>query len=93
LNYPNLNSYTNEDLKTHNFACDLMINKNGTEFLNKTITKNDFVNELKDYTIESYGILFEPYIKNENLNVYANFSISIPLTDIGIGVTDTIKLR
>lgn len=70
---------------THNFDSDLKVEKNGTIIINRMITKSDF-NHLLDNNLKKYGVLLYPDLGIEDTSIQINYSISIPLTDVGVGV-------
>ncbi|AXY74409.1 hypothetical protein D3H65_10665 [Paraflavitalea soli] len=78
--------YKLNNFVTHNFNTILTIKKNGVTVTEKNITKSDFENYLEE-NLRNYGVLLYPEVETMDSTVKINYSISIPLTDIGIGVS------
>jgi len=76
---------TNKDFATHNFISDLILLSDNDTLFKKQITKSTFDN-LLDSSLKKYATLLYPnfYIKNDSIEI--NYSISIPVTDIGVSV-------
>ena len=80
---------TSKDFTTHNFAAKITLIKNDDTLLNKTFLKRDFAQVLDSYlqkyaTFVDFGFMgFNTRLKNKFL---FGTSISIPLTDVGVGV-------
>lgn len=76
---------TTKEFRTHNFIQDLIIILNDDTILNKAVTKQLFVHTLPKY-LQEYAVLsdatFEGYDSTRNAVLF-NFSLSIPLTDVG----------
>jgi hypothetical protein len=69
---------------TNNYAADIKLFKNNDdEILDTSITKNDFINILKVPDPIKYRLLFQPIVSITTDSVAVNFSLSVPLTDIG----------
>lgn len=83
--------YKLDSLITHNFVTLLKVEKNGKEVVNRKIQKKDFEQYLDPY-LKSYATLLYPDIKKLEGSIALDYSISIPLTDVGIGVRAIIKL-
>jgi hypothetical protein len=79
---------TNKDFVTHNFASDLTVLSNKDTLFKKHISKSTF-NSLLD-TLETplkkYATLFYPSVSIEHDSLQVDYSISIPITDVGIDV-------
>jgi hypothetical protein len=76
---------TTKNFRTHNFAEDVIIISNSDTILKKTITKKDFADKLSQY-LKDYAVIFEPKFEGYDSNTDMfdfDFSVSIPLTDIG----------
>ena len=74
---------------THNFVSDLSLEKEGREILRRSFVKNDFDKFL--YPEEkSYGVLLCPNLRLGGDSIQLGYSISIPLTDVGVGAYVTI---
>lgn len=82
-----------EDFVTHNFVIDTKLYKNSRLYINKEFTKNYFLGRIKNEEVEKYGILLAPEIENTDHNILISISITIPATDVGIGITDTLRLK
>jgi hypothetical protein len=75
---------------THNFVSSVKVEKNGTGILDTMIYKKDF-NRFIDDNLKQYGVLLYPVLKLGNGIIQINYSISIPLTDVGTGVSARIS--
>jgi len=76
---------TTKSFRTHNFAEDIVIIINGDTIIKRTITKKDFVAKLPQY-LKDYAVIFEPKFEgyDNDADVFDfDFSVSIPLTDVG----------
>lgn len=82
--------YGLDSFVTHNFTSSLQVKKNGILLLDRTIKKQDFDKEL-DASLRNYGVLLSPYIKLFTDSVQINYSLSIPLTDVGIPVSAVVN--
>jgi hypothetical protein len=80
---------TNKDFRTHNFQSELTLIENGDTAFKKIITKADF-NPLLYTELKSYATLYHPVFEIQNDSIRVFYSISIPVTDVGIGAA--IKL-
>ena len=78
---------TTKTFTTHNFANDIKIIINKSTVFNKTITKRLFENDIEDESQKKYAVLFSPnfHFDNEREVFIFNYSLSIPLTDLGTG--------
>lgn len=74
---------------THNFVTDITLNRGDQEILRRTIVKNDF-NQLLFPALKSYAILFPPDLRLSRDSIILSYSISIPLTDVGVGLSAVI---
>lgn len=85
---------SNKSFKTHNFLQDITIVIEQDTLFNKTFTKSDFSDflypELKKYAVLMF--LNFTYDKQNNLFNF-DYSISIPITDVGIGCRLTIDKK
>jgi hypothetical protein len=81
---------------THNFAVDLLIIKNDSIILKKTITKHDLNKIVKDKDQRKFaincGFYFYKYIAKKDKIIF-NLSYSIPLTDVGVGLEMIINSK
>lgn len=76
---------TTKTFRTHNFAEDVIIIVKGDTSIRRTITKSDFESTLPKY-LQRYAVLLEPRFEgyDSEAGVFDfNFSISIPLSDVG----------
>jgi hypothetical protein len=79
-----LDSFSTSSLKT-----SVTITKNGKAILQREISKNDFLDLLYP-ALKDYAVLFTPDISSADGHIELHYSISIPLTDVGIGVAALI---
>jgi hypothetical protein len=81
--------YKLDSFVTHSFITSLSIKKNNKIIVQRKISKRDFekalYSELKDY-----GVLFCPSVTVLNGTINLAYSISIPLTDVGVSATAEI---
>lgn len=75
----------NKDFVTHNFVSDLVVLSDKDTVFKKHISKSDF-NKLLDSIppLRKYATLLYPALAITNDSIYIHYSISIPVTDIGI---------
>ena len=76
---------TTKTFTTHNFAEDIAVMVNGDTVFKKTITKKIFADNLPNY-LKDYAVILEPTFEgyDSDGDIFGfNFSISIPLTDVG----------
>jgi hypothetical protein len=78
------------DFVTYHFANYIKISKKGKTVFEKTIVKKDFDGVLNDQ-LKRYGVLHGPYLKFANDTFNVGYSVSIPITDIGVGVSVTVS--
>ena len=84
--------FTNKDFSTHDFMIKLSILKNDKLYLERKYEKQYFFKQLQNEDLKKYGVLFCPYLERKVNNIILGVSLTIPLTDVGEGVQDTIKL-
>lgn len=82
--------YKMDSFVTHNFATEVKIEMNNTVLYQKTINKADF-NSVLHPEEKKYGVLFCPSMRRLNDTIRLRYSISIRLTDVGVGVTMKIS--
>lgn len=72
---------------THNFTSQIVVCKAGDTLLNQTISKGTFTDQLSPQ-LQKYGCLLYPNISfdQEKKEINVGYSISIPVTDIGVPV-------
>ncbi len=72
---------------THNFTSQIVVYKAGDTLLNQTVGKEAFTGQLSPQ-LQKYGCLLYPNITfdQEKKEINIGYSISIPVTDIGVPV-------
>jgi len=85
--------YGMDSFVTHNFETHLVLIKNNKTLLSRSIRKFDFETMLKESGLElnSFGVLLYPDFSITDHGIKIHYSISIPLTDVGIGTTVDIS--
>lgn len=75
----------NKDFVTHNFVSDIVVLSDKDTVFKKHISKSDF-NKLIDSIppLRKYAALLYPALVIRNDSIYIHYSISIPVTDVGI---------
>jgi hypothetical protein len=79
-----LKFYGFDSLLTHNFITSVRLSKNGNIILNRDITKEDF-NKFMFENLNKYAVLRFPDFRLVSDSIFLSYSITIPLTDVGIG--------
>lgn len=80
--------YGLKSYKAPEFSSDLQLVKNGVTLLDTSYTKNLFFNQLElELELVDYGALMYPTVAFEKSRAKVDYSISIPLTDVGVGVS------
>ena len=74
---------TQVDFITHNFVTEVIIFQGQDTISKCTITKNHFKSELFP-ALDSFGVLFPPVCRVQGSHLVLDYSISIPVTDVGI---------
>jgi len=82
--------YKMDSFVTHNFVTGLTMEMNKKVLYQKTVKRVDFDSFLHPEE-KKYGVLFCPSVKRLNDTIRLRYSISIPLTDVGVGVTMKIS--
>jgi len=77
--------YKLDSFVTHNFATVIRLDKNSKTIFKRTVYKNDFEKFLYPQ-LKEYGALLCPEMNLSNNTIELDYSISIPLTDVGVGV-------
>jgi hypothetical protein len=79
---------TNKDFTTHNFASDLIFLSDKDTLFKKNIEKTTFncILDTLDTPLKKYATLLYPTLNFKNDSIQINYSISIPVTDVGIAV-------
>ena len=85
-----LRMYGLKKFKAHNFITALQVKRNDRLIFKGLIKKDDFLN-LRDDSLKKYGVLLFPNIEFDQDGLNIQYSISIPLTDVGNGFTLTIS--
>jgi hypothetical protein len=80
-----VNIYKLDSFVTHNFVTEVKLDKNSKTIFQATVYKKNFEKFLYPQ-LKEYGILFCPEINLSRDTIELDYSISIPLTDIGVGV-------
>ena len=85
--------YLNKDFITHNFVLHIVVHKNKTLYIEKKLLKENFYKYMdKDYeTMRNYCTLTFSGLRAEGESILVYVSIGVPLTDVGVGLADTIK--
>lgn len=76
---------TDKNFVTHNFISDLKVLSDKDTIFKKHITKSTFDN-LIDTTLKKYATLLFPNFSIDNDSIKIEYSITIPVTDVGTGV-------
>ena len=84
--------FMNKDFATHDFMLKLIIIKNNEPWFKRTYQKDFFFKQLQNGNLREFGVIFSPYINRIDENIVLGASITIPLTDVGEGVGDTLRL-
>lgn len=77
--------YGLDSFVTHNFATTVRLDRNNRTILQRIVHKEDF-DALLDKGLKKYSALLYPEMGVVKDSVYLYYSISVPLTDVGIGV-------
>jgi hypothetical protein len=72
------------EFTTHNFESRLRVKSNGNILIDTIINKALFENLLFD-ELKKYGVLLYPNFSVVNDKINIDYSISIPMTDVGVG--------
>ena len=78
--------YALKEFTTHNFKSILKISSGGNLMIDTTITKEMFSDKIFEEE-KSYGALLYPHLSFSDKVVTIDYSISIPLTDVGVGAS------
>ena len=82
--------YKLDSFVTHNFMTELVLKKNNKVLTKKEVVKKDFTPFLTDQ-LKEYAVLLSPSVNLSQMGINLDYSISIPLTDVGVGVTMILK--
>jgi hypothetical protein len=74
---------TKKDFLTHNFKSDLTLIQEKDTLFRKQIIKSDFDPVLYS-ALKQYATLQSPILEIKNVSILIHYSISIPVTDVGI---------
>jgi hypothetical protein len=85
-----LTIYDLDSFITHNFESEIQLEKNETPISNTIIKKENFAQFLNPELVK-YGVLLYPEVRIEKGRIFIDYSISIPLTDVGIPVNIELK--
>jgi hypothetical protein len=86
-----LDIYKMDSFITHNFETQLQLKRNGIIMLDTVVRKMDF-EPLMDRYLKSFGTLRQPDVDISQDSIVLGYSISIPLTDVGIGARMSITI-
>jgi hypothetical protein len=78
--------YKLDSFVTHNFVSAVRVLRDGHVLFKSDIHKPDF-KKLLNPELRKYGVLLCPEMRIVNDTINLDYSISIPLTDVGIGVS------
>ena len=78
--------YKLDSFVTHNFVTIVRLDKNNKTILQRKVYKKDFENFLFPQ-LKEYGALLCPSLNLSNGTIDLDYSVSIPLTDVGTGIT------
>ncbi|TBT96539.1 hypothetical protein CWI39_3672p0010 [Hamiltosporidium magnivora] len=81
---------SSSDFITHNYANDITITINEDTIFKKTILKEDF-KKILDKSLRNYAVIMSPSFEYNKNNIKISYSISIPITDLGIGANFIIE--
>jgi hypothetical protein len=81
-----LKMYGLSTFRTHNFISALLVKRNSRVIFNGSIKKEDF-DKLLDNEFKKYATLSAPNIKLVDGGLSIQYSITVPLTDVGKSVT------
>lgn len=84
-----VNSYKLDSFITHDFVTHITLHRNAKKILERTITKKDFWLKYRP-ELSQYGVIFCPHLEIYLGEMILNYSISIPLTDVGVSATANI---
>jgi hypothetical protein len=73
-----------------NYANDITITINEDTIFKKTILKEDF-KKILDKSLRNYAVIMSPSFEYNKNNIKISYSISIPITDLGIGANFIIE--
>ncbi|WDF76856.1 hypothetical protein PQ469_23515 [Mucilaginibacter sp. KACC 22773] len=85
-----LRMYGLKKFKAHNFITALQVKRNSKLIFKGFIKKDDFLSLLGD-SLKKYGVLLFPNVEFDPDGLNIQYSISVPLTDVGRGFTLTIS--
>jgi len=77
--------YKLDSFVTHNFATEIKLDRNNHTVFHGMVYKKDFDKYLYPQ-LKEYGALFCPEVNLSKDTIELDYSISIPLTDVGVGV-------
>lgn len=88
LHLPNkyIGIYGLKEFTTHDFKSTLKISSGEILIIDTTITKEMFMDKIFEEE-KSYGALLYPHLSFSDKGVTIDYSISIPLTDVGVGAS------
>ncbi len=77
---------TNAPFTTHNFETEILITRGEDTLVRKKVIKDDFRGNLFP-ALDSFGVMLPPTCKVNHSKLILEYSISVPVTDVGIGLT------
>lgn len=84
-----IETYKMDRFMAYSLQSDIIVEKNGVGIVDRRIQKKDF-SAVSDPVLNQYAVLQYPDLKITGDSVSINYSLSVPLTDVGIGVRATI---
>jgi hypothetical protein len=84
-----IEAYKIDRFMAHSLRSNIVVKKNGMGILDKRIDKKDYELVL-DASLKEYAVLLYPKLTSSGDTIYINYSLSIPLTDVGIAVRASI---
>lgn len=82
--------YGMDSFVTHNFSSSIKVKKNGAVLMERNISKSEFNNFLNP-NLKAYGVLLYPSVQSFADSIEINYSVSIPLTDVGVRVGISVR--
>lgn len=82
--------YFDSDIYGYKSNIYIRIFLNRLLYSERTINESDYIEQVLGSDIATYGILLFPSIKLNQNSILIGLSYSIPATDIGIGLVDTL---
>lgn len=80
-----IETYKMDRFMAHSLRSDIIVEKNGVRILDRRIEKKDF-ESVSDQVLNQYAVLLYPDLKISGDSILIDYSLSVPLTDVGIRV-------